>query len=168
MVENCQEKASEGIFYEGKYPDMVEFEKPWESCVQVNQRFGAISMDGRALQSEGFSKCYALILRSVNTFESALFHVSDIDLTPEQIMVLQKLSKSSEFDVLFVRGSLSRDLRDRVLENELFSENLNIHQILDDIDFDSGRGHWNIVYKPDERKVYIDLVSQKKVLVFNT
>lgn len=35
--------------YSGQYPNMVEFEKPWESCIRVAQGLGKISLDGQAL-----------------------------------------------------------------------------------------------------------------------
>lgn len=74
--------------YTGQYPDMPEFEKPWKACVQVSQGHGKISSDGRPLQSEGFSKCIAMLLKNKVNLESALFHVDDIDLKGTQTEVL--------------------------------------------------------------------------------
>lgn len=67
--------------YTGQYPNMSEFEKPWEGCIQVGQGNGKISLDEKPLESEGFSNCVGLILRNKNSLEGALFHIDDIDLS---------------------------------------------------------------------------------------
>ena len=82
------------VSYTGQYPDMVEFEKPWETSIQVGQGQGKISKDGKPLQSEGFGKCFGLILRNRSNLESALFHVDDIDLTHKQTPAVDELMRN--------------------------------------------------------------------------
>ncbi len=53
------------ISYIGDYPDMPEFSTPWEvKAVQVGQGSSGRSLNGEALESEGFSKCSALIIKN--------------------------------------------------------------------------------------------------------
>ena len=47
-------------------------------------------MDKKPLQSEGFSKCSALILKNEDTLQSALFHIDDIGLKYQQRTVLEE------------------------------------------------------------------------------
>lgn len=172
MFKNFSKKEQEPgkplgeYLYTGQYPDMDEFEKPWESCIQVNQGDGKISLDCTPLQSERFSKCCVLILQSAASLEAALFHISDIDLDYRQRAVLSQLTQGSKFDVLFLRGTISRDLRVRITGSRYFPDNVSVHRVLKDIEFDTGEQHWDIVYKPNERRVYLNSRSQKKVLVF--
>lgn|SRR3989338_7347545 len=80
--------------YSGDYPDMIEFRKPWESCIQVGQGRGNISSDGKSLQSEGFGKCCALILKNAKTSESALFHIDDINLNEKQTPIVEQVMQN--------------------------------------------------------------------------
>lgn len=80
--------------YKEQYPDMVEFEKPWETSVQVSQGHGKISKDSKPLQSEGFGQCFGLILRNQSNLESALFHIDDIDLTYKQTPIVNELMRN--------------------------------------------------------------------------
>lgn len=149
-----------------QYPNMVEFERPWESCIQVAQGNGKLSLDGQALQSEGFSKCCALILQNTNSNEAALFHISDIDLNHRQCEILSQLEPNSTYDGLFIKGAMSRDLKERIIGEQYFSDHVRLNSI-NDIEFDTDKQHWDIVYKPKERKVYLNSRSQKKILVFS-
>lgn len=74
---------------------MIEFQKPWEGCIQVGQGLGKLSLDGKPLQSDGFSKCSGLVLRNGNTQESALFHVDDFDLGIWQTPVIREFITNS-------------------------------------------------------------------------
>jgi hypothetical protein len=80
MSEIVLTKPESELSYAGQYPDMTEFEKPWESAIRVNQGSGDVSYDGTPLQSEGFSKCIALLLRNETNLDSAMFHIDDLDL----------------------------------------------------------------------------------------
>jgi len=74
------------INYVGDYPDMPEFSTPWEvKAVQVGQGSSGRSFNGEALESEGFSKCSALIIKNSGTNESALFHIDELDLGDRQV-----------------------------------------------------------------------------------
>ncbi len=165
-IEQVGPKLVEEFSYTGEHPDMIEFKKPWEVCIQVGQGDGKISLDGKPIESEGFSKCCALILQNKTSPESALFHIDDVDLNGAQELVLQKLSKQGRYDVTFVRGSLSRDLKKRITSSKYFSTNLDVERFLEDIEFDTGQQAWEIVYKSEEKRVYLNSQSQKKVFVF--
>lgn len=79
--------------YTAQYPDMPEFEKPWEGCIQVGQGQGALSSDKKPLQSEGFAKCAGLILRNESTLEAALFHIDDFGLNGKQTKVVESFMR---------------------------------------------------------------------------
>lgn len=79
--------------YIGQYPDMPEFEKPWEGCIQVGQGQGALSSDKKPLQSEGFAKCVGLILKNESTLEAALFHIDDFGLNGKQTKVVESFMR---------------------------------------------------------------------------
>jgi hypothetical protein len=77
--------------FAGQYPEMLEFQKPWESTVRVSQGFANPSYEGIPLWSDGFSKCVALILRDSSSLDSILFHISTLDMEyPEQTVPLRE------------------------------------------------------------------------------
>lgn len=78
------------VSYRKQYPDMIEFARPWECCIQVGQGCGKISKDGQTLQSEGFSFCSGLILKDKKTLESALFHIDEWDLPDRSCPTLEE------------------------------------------------------------------------------
>lgn len=82
------------VSYTGQYPDMPEFEKPWKGCIQVSQGGGGASSIGKPLQSEGFSKCVAMILKNTKTLESALFHIEDIDMNHKQTRIVDEMMRN--------------------------------------------------------------------------
>jgi hypothetical protein len=82
------------VSYNDYYPKIIEFEKPWETSIRVGQGKGCISKMGIPFQSEGFSKCFGLILRNRSNLESALFHVDDIDLNHNQTPIIEELMKN--------------------------------------------------------------------------
>ena len=86
--------ALEEVSYIGQYPNLLEFEKPWEKCIQVGQGNGEISLEGKPLQSEGFSKCSGLILRNKSNLESALFHIAEFDLDYKQTPVVAQIMEN--------------------------------------------------------------------------
>ena len=85
-----ERKPQRHVSYTGQYPDMIEFQKPWESCIQVGQGSGKLSSDRKPLQSEGFSKCSGLILKNEETLESGLFHIDDLGLGERQTPVVRE------------------------------------------------------------------------------
>lgn len=198
------------VAYTGQYPDMPEFEKPWEGCIQVGQGNGRISSDKRPLQSEGFAKCAGLILKSESNLEAALFHIDELGLNHRQTEVvesfmrdyfasigldpkneaelysalsdvcryyipkmgreqfqkrMEELNREGTIKARFVGGTISRlFVRDNITR-DLFGF-LGI-QILDDIIVDTSELHWALVYRPEEKRVYVNSKSQNKVLLFN-
>lgn len=86
--------ALQEVSYTEQYPDMMEFTNPWENCEQVGQGGAKVSLEGKPLQSDGFGRCFGLILRNQSNLESALFHVDDTDLTHEQTPAVDKLMRS--------------------------------------------------------------------------
>lgn len=149
--------------YSGQYPDMIEFEKPWESTIQVGQGRSYISTNGKPLQSEGFSKCPALVVKNRLTYETALFHIDDIDLSPQQEKTLAQISAEGGLVATFIRGTGSRDLKSRVFDADLKPLGVST---TDDIVVETGRQHWGIVVKPEQREIYVDARSKKKVITF--
>lgn len=82
--------ALEEVSYINQYPNLIEFEKPWENCIQVGQGNGKLSLECTSLQSEGFSKCSALILRNLLNSNSALFHIDEWDLNERQTPIVNQ------------------------------------------------------------------------------
>lgn len=80
--------------YTGQYPPILEFDRLKE-YIKVGQGDGKISLNGRPLESEGFGQCFGVILRNRDNLESALFHVSDLDLnTVKQTILVEELMKN--------------------------------------------------------------------------
>jgi len=136
--------AFEEVSYANQYPDLIEFEKPWEKpCIQVGQGFGKISSEGYPLQSEGFTKCSALILRNKSTLESALFHIDEWNLNERQTPIVNQFMinylnqcniDSSEKEILFsTLESITRYEYPKLMKREEFKslmEKLNSNGII--------------------------------------
>jgi len=104
------------IHYEKQYPDIQEFKKPLETCIQVDQNHSKNSLDGRPLQSENFSSCIAMILRNKENLESALFHIEDIDIECEYLFRQSDATENIMKNHLN-RQSLNQNERTRLLSN---------------------------------------------------
>jgi hypothetical protein len=154
--------------YIGRYPPDLRFEKPWEVCIQVGQGSGKRSNDGKPLQSEGFSKCTALIIQNADTQEAELFHIDDIDLSHTQSELLYKLSDGNYIG-RFVRGSLSREVSERIGQSNYFkkpfSDSRRIN-MAEDFVVNTGNKHWAIVYDPKSHSVSVQSKELGKVLFF--
>ena len=81
--------------YTGQYPNMIEFSKPWTSCIQVGQRYGAIS-NTKPLQSEGFSQCTALILKNNQSLEFISHNTHPIENLPMIVLINEGSASGSE------------------------------------------------------------------------
>lgn len=138
--------------YQGDYPQIPEFEKPWETCIQFGQGNAQISKEGVPIQSEGFSKCAALIIQNLDTSEVYGAHIDDWRLNDKQYEKLETLSKG-RYAARFIRGSLSRDLKDIITDRKItyfmekFTQGRTL-DVLDDIVVNSGNLHWGLVYYP--------------------
>lgn len=153
--------------YSTQYPDWQKFTEPYEANIYINQGHGGVTLDGTPLKSEGFSYCTAMLLQNADSLEAALVHIDKLDIDYEkQAPVLQSLSTNGKFEVLFIRGSLSRDLKDRILESDGFSKIIKPQRVLDDIEVDTGQQHWGMLYKPKERLLYVDSRKDKKIFIF--
>ncbi|MFA5987943.1 MAG: hypothetical protein WC797_04840, partial [Candidatus Paceibacterota bacterium] len=78
-----------------------------EKGVYVHQGFAKITTDGTILESEGFSKCSALIIQKDDSQEAFLAHISEWDLNARQYPVLDQLSPG-KYKAVFVVGAISR------------------------------------------------------------
>ena len=157
------------IPYATQYPDDIlkELQKPYEERSYVNQGHGEISLDGSPLWSEGFSFCAAMLLQNTRSPEAALLHIDGIDLNYEhQVPLLRKLSSEEKYDVFFIRGTLSRDLKSRILESDGFTKVVKPERIYQDICFETGKQHWGLFYKPKERMLYLDSRKNKQLLCY--
>lgn len=198
------------ISYAGQYPDMIEFAKPWESTIQVSQGAGKISNNGQTLQSEGFSRCFGVIMKNSKTLESALFHVDDIDMTyrqtpivkelfvthinasninkeeKEELLValeyinnywcppnmkredfqkkMEKLNSDKIIQAKFILGDDSRDVKFRIVDSLFGFLGVDVKE---DLRVETGRLHWDVIYKPNESEIYVNARNKKKVLKFS-
>jgi len=95
------------IPYAGDYPNMLEFNRPYETCIEVGEGKGKISKDGKPLISQGFGECSALILRNHSNLESALFHNNHRRLNKEQIPAIEELMRDFLYSLTI--GLVERD-----------------------------------------------------------
>ncbi len=86
-------KSESEFSYTGQYPGLTEFKKPWEEGIEVVQGKGALSTNETPLQSGGFSKCSAMLLKNERNKNSALFHIEDIDLNRTQLKIVGEFIK---------------------------------------------------------------------------
>lgn len=154
----------ETVGYTGKYPNMIEFKKPWESAIQVGPGSGQVSFSGTPLESDGFTWCAGLLLLDANF---ALFHFDELDLRPEYVKPLEQLKGGGQYLGLFIRGSLSRNFRGELESTQYFyRRGVNVKLLSDEIMFNSGKAPWNMLFRPLERRVYIDLRAERKMLTY--
>lgn len=155
--------------YEGQYPEDARFSKPWESCIQVGQGGSKRSVDGKPLQSEGFSQCSALLLQNCATQEAMLFHIDDVDLNSMQIAALNELSPG-DYIARFVRGNRSMNLSERITSSDYFTlhftGSLSI-TVADDLVVNTGGKTWSIVYDPGSHLVSVQSKELRRVLQYN-
>jgi hypothetical protein len=79
--------------YCGDYPNMAEFHKPWESCIEVLRADGKFS-NGKPIISEGFAECFGLILRNRSNTDSVLFHFDNPRLNRKQCSAVEDFMRS--------------------------------------------------------------------------
>jgi hypothetical protein len=145
--------------YAGQYPDIPEFQKPWEHCVRVGQGYGEISTS-RPLISEGFGYCSALIIINLKTDASLLLHL-DSDFNFEIHDDGRSPLKRERYDVFLqdageklalpVNGVASY-YRSRVVE-QITRDGVSA---LPSLEVDSDRVHWGLLYRPETREVIVD------------
>lgn len=82
------------VSYRTQYPDWSEFGLSPNGHIYVAQGTGGISSDGKPIHSDGFAQCSGLIIKNVQTLESALSHIDDIGLKFEQTAVVGTLVRN--------------------------------------------------------------------------
>ncbi len=202
--------------YPGQHPKILEFDR-LKDYIRVGQGYGEISWNEKPLESEGFARCFGIILKNNGNLESALFHVDDIDLrndsyhhqtrVVEELMRnhiyrsiisnkeknelfetiqyiceykcpsnygkmereefqerMEELNKNKIIQARFIGGDISRIHCKSRIKGSLFNL-LGIH-VKRDLLIDTGDIHWDILYKPSEKNIYINSRKQSKVLKF--
>lgn len=157
------------IRYSGQYPHIPELEKPWELTEQVGQGRGKVSAFGKPLQSEGFSKCNALIIQDTEGDSAALFHVEEFDLTRQQIDRLDDLPVGREYVAWFIRGDISR-ATPYILEHPYFRKRFDTDRRLligGEILVKTGDVCWTLVHDPRTQKLQVQSGKEKEVYEFD-
>lgn len=155
---NSIKSQHSSLKYSGDYPNLL-FEKPWESpTLIVNQNNFEITKGEKILFSEGFSKCWALLIKE-KSGSYRLFHIQQ-RLNWE---AFEYLTSSQDIEqAILISGSQSvvQDL-DK-LSNGTFS--------MDWIQLNSGSQHWSLAFDPKSRNLYLNSKSLKTLVelkVFN-
>lgn len=76
---------------------------------------------------------------------------------------MEELNSDNTIQARFVRGDVSRDLRNRITDSLLGYLGI---KVLDDITVNTGQIHWAMIYKPKESIIMIDARKQDKVLTY--
>ena len=150
------------IPYKTERPENVpEFStKMQRGCISVSQTEINFCPPGRVIFSEGFSKCWALILRERKSGQMAFAHVQQI-LNFKQYSFLKKFGmnvKDPEKEAIIIEGSLS-NVNPHYL-NEL-SYNFHIIKV------DTGKYHWDASYRSGENIILINSCVKKRVFVYS-
>lgn len=151
------------IDYEGQYPNIPEFQKPWENVVQVGQGRAAISTDRKSLETEGISSCHIGIIGGVGFGESVMVHFEPLTRFEDFIQQQETISKLGEGSIraILLTGTQSNSPRDSL--DLLAKAGI---QIQERIAVDTENKHWSVAYRPTENKIFVDQRSQKKLLIF--
>jgi hypothetical protein len=159
----------EGTGYTDQYPNIPEFQKPWEYCIIVGQGYGEISAS-KPLISEGFGYCSAVIIISLETNASLLLHL-DSDFSWEIHDDGRSPLKRERYDV-FLRET-GRKIALPVNGDASYDRSAVIEQIKNDgvsvlpaLQVNSDRVHWSLLYRPETREVIVDARKTKQTLSY--
>jgi hypothetical protein len=150
--------------YSGEYPDIPEFQKPWElrELRRVGQGGGEVTQ-GEPLISEGFSFCKAGILYDTRYETSALFHFEpDPRFFNKQKERLREVSRGGSTQAIFINGGCSSSMP---YVDELIRP-LPI-EVVQTLFVPTERVHWGVVYKPQEDRIFVDNRKRKELAIFS-
>ncbi|MFA6461237.1 MAG: hypothetical protein WCV90_03135 [Candidatus Woesearchaeota archaeon] len=91
MTKEIYTSALSEVSYTEQNPEIMDFWKQEVGHLYVHQGHGGISDGKMILDSEGFSKCSALLIKNSQTLESALFHIDEWNLNYDQTPVVRQL-----------------------------------------------------------------------------
>jgi hypothetical protein len=157
--------------YVGQWPNIPEFKYPLEYAVQIGQGHAEISLQGKPLHSAGFGFCEGFIIQKEEGLEAYGAHIDEMRLSDNQLETIDSLP-SGDYIGRFVRGSVSRDLRDIILNPRIslfmstFSRGRNL-TVLRDITVDTGEVCWEFVYKPTSRLLMVQVKLTNTVKEFD-
>ncbi len=144
--------------YKGQYPDLIAFQKPREFTTQVSQgNFVEVSGKDKPILSEGFSLCWAFLLRNRKTGRVTFFHVQlEFDSRADEYL---RSIQASDYESILIKGTESAVLETQALEKLGFSPSL--------IEIPTGRTTWSVMYDPVSNQIYFDQRSQKSLIMLD-
>lgn len=154
--------AEAPIAYLGEYPDLPEFQHPWQ-YPQVPSGEGKMSDEGGPLLSAAFTLCRPIILFSRDSAKTCLLHIWGDVLSDTQIRLLDVLGASGEtFDAVKIRGD--RGLPDQIIESRAFRDRVSIGSA-QVIPLATGtRRRFDVLVK--DRTIYCDIRGIKQMYSF--
>lgn len=153
--------------------DRIEQLRPVESeGVYVHQGHSAISNDGSILDSEGFSKCSAVIIQSNDTETAFLAHIDEWRMNDKMYDMIKELPEG-KYSATFFVGTISRAGADIITNPKIslfpsvFSDGgKRTLKVNPDVHIDSGNHHWGISYDPKLKKAQVVMKKDNKVHEF--
>lgn len=139
----------------------------------VHQGHSAISHDGMILDSEGFSKCSAVVIQDSNSDTAFLAHIDEWQMNDRMYDMIEELP-GGQYSATFFVGTISRTGADIVTNPKLsrfpsvFSDGgKRTLKVNPDVRIDSGNYHWGLSYDPKLKKAKIVTKIDKMVKEFN-
>lgn len=181
---DMSETSTEGAFFPtapnksypfvGEYLGIDQLRSENEKGVYVNQGYAKNSTDGMILESEGFSKCSALLICNKDSEESYLAHIDDWSLSDDQYEKISELSPG-KYDVVFVSGSISRvdsstmvDPRITGFMKALKSGDKRKVESVSDVYVNSGDYNWGVSYDPNKNLIKVFTRKDKIIREYPT
>jgi hypothetical protein len=144
--------------YTGKYPDIPEFQKPWEFPI-VGQGLAGFTEKG-SLVSEGFGNCCAVVLKDVQDTSIGMIHAEPNSRFLFEIEDVLK-NKFIGATCIFFIGSQSEynsDIRILLEEYQI--------KIVKEISLNTGTPHWAVAYNKETNLIYVDNKSGRELQIF--
>ncbi len=141
--------------------------------IYVHQGKAAISHDGLILDSEGFSKCSAVVIQDNNSETAFLAHIDEWQMNDKMYNTIEELP-DGQYSATFFVGSISRAGSDIVTNPKITrfmsvfsSGGKKILKVNPDVNFDSGNYHWGLSYDPKLKKATVVTKKDKMIREFN-
>lgn len=174
MSEKSQ--ISEPIAHYTLKPEQVQIEQlrpDGREGVYVYQGHASISHDGMILDSEGFSKCSAIVIQNSNSDTALLAHIDEWQMNDRMYDMIEELP-GGQYSATFFVGTISRTGVD-VVTNPKISRFMSVFsgggkrtlRVNPEIRVDSGSYHWGLSYDPKLKKAKIVTKIDKMIREFN-
>lgn len=157
-------------------PEQVQIEQlrpNGREGVYVHQGYAAISNDGVILDSEGFSKCSAIVIQKNNSDTAFLAHIDEWQMNDRMYDMIKELP-GGQYSATFFVGTIGRAGADIVTDPKT-SRFMSVFsgggkrtlKVNPDVRVDSGDYHWWLSYDPKLKKAKIVTKMDKMIREFN-